>query len=172
MATTDGIVTPDYPGANSNVPTATLTMAESLRGRTVRRFASTGDRDTAVQALPTAARQGALVYVAGQGWMGYTKSSDPYDSTNASWYKFQQVKYGYQTGTIEGNGHLRVPSSACFFDGAAPSAIVATWTGPAGYVVEWGMNDGSGCLFRCYNLTTGAQILAPNLGAVFWIAGR
>lgn len=164
MATTDGIVTPDYPGTDSNVPTAMLTMAQSLRGRTVRNHASTSTRDTAMQAVPAAARQGALVYVQGVGWMGYTKAADPYDPTAASWYRFDRVKGGIVNSTgAEGNGMHRILASACFFDGAAPSGLkVSPYLGlsnPLLYVdVAVGGFDGSGALIWAVDRRTNTSI--------------
>lgn len=176
MATTDGIVTPDYPGTDSNVPTAMLTMAQSLRGRTVRNYASTSARDTAVGALPTAARQGALVYVQGQGWMGYTKATDPYDGTNTSWWRFDRVKGGRIDSTgAEGNGMHRILSSLCFFDGAAPSSLTVTpilgLSGPLLYVdVAVGGFDGSGALIWATDRRTNTTITGAV--AFMWQAVR
>lgn len=173
MATTDGIITPDYPGTNSNVPTAMLTMAESLRGRTVRNFASTSARDTAMFALPTAARQGALVYVQGQGWQGYNKASDPYDGTATSWWSFDRAKGGRidYTGAEPSNNCYRVPSSACWFDGQQPTAITAVWcasiAGP--YVPTFYTFDGGGALFRIYD-PSNVQTTGP--AALMWTAIR
>jgi len=171
MATTDGIITPDYPGTNSNVPTTLLTMAQSLRGRTVRNFASTSTRDTAVSALPTAARQGAVVYVQGQGWQGYTKASDPY--TTGSWWSFDRAKGGridYVTADPS-NGMYRVPSSECWFDGQPPSAITAVWcasiAGP--YVPTFYTFDGGGALFRVYD---GSNVQVTGAAALMWTAVR
>jgi hypothetical protein len=174
MATTDGIITPDYPGTNSNVPTAMLTMAQSLRGRTVRNFASTSTRDTAVSALPTAARQGALVYVQGQGWQGYTKASDPYDGTSASWWSFDRVKGNRKdsSGAEPSNNMHRVDASECFFDGQPPRSFVVTPIPESTLYVDvaFGQFDGGGALIKAIDRRT--NTLITGAVAFMWQATR
>lgn len=137
-------------------------LAESLEGRTVMSFVSTSARDSAFATLTAGQKTGALCHVAGKGLYWYDGSA---------WQPLEKIKYGYTTGTIEGNNMLRIPSAQCFFDGVAPTAIVAMNAGVTNYKPEWGLNDGAGVLLRIMR-DDGVQLTSGNTAAVFWIAGR
>lgn len=154
-----------YPLASdvANPSTHIKDAADSLLGRTVPNFASTGTRDTYAAALTSDQKRGAVVFVTGKGWQGFDGSS---------WVNFSRTKFGAYNGVAEGNNMFRVLATDCFFDGAAPSSIICMWTGPDGYVCSFGQFDGSGALIKVFNFNSGSQLTSGASGAFYWIACR
>jgi len=141
-------------------------LAESLEGRTVMSFDSSAARDVALASLDTAQKRGVICHVAGTGWFGW-------DGTAWKQFSTTQMRVGHYSGTAEGNNMFRVPSSQCFIDGAAPTAIVCMWTGTdLNYFCSFGQFDGSGALIKVTNNVTGVQITSGGNGSFFWIAGK
>lgn len=75
--------------ASGNLPAHFQKAAESRRGRTVQSFASTAARDAAFAGLTSAQKKGAISFVDGAGWFGYTGSA---------WRPFSMEGYTFQSG--------------------------------------------------------------------------
>lgn len=94
MATTDGIYTPDATGVDANVPVEMLGMANSLKGRTVRSFATTNARDSAFALYTAAQKKGVICFVEGDG---------PFISDGAVWRRISVPGMNTNRGTAQGN---------------------------------------------------------------------
>lgn len=173
MPYVDGIYVPD-PDAEADVPADMLLLQQSLRGRIVRRHSSTADRDTAVSVLPAAVRRSAVVYVPGVGFMGYTKADDPYDASDASWWKFDRIRAGHiDSEGAQTNQMHSIPASACFFDGQPPTAVMAFSTTSQLYVdfsAGTPRFDGSQAFVRAVDRRT--ETIITGAVSFFWIAVR
>lgn len=176
MPTVDGVYYPTQIAdgqVEADVPAEMLKLAQSLRGRTVRAYPSSSERDSALAALPSALRRGAMVFD-GQ-WRGYTgvgESASQY--TASALWSFDRAKGSRIDYTsAQGNGNYGVPGSLCFFDGQPPSSIIgfSMITDPSYYVAVGNpAADGSQCFFRVFNRVTGAQVTGA--AAISWIAVR
>jgi hypothetical protein len=59
------------PTEAASIPAATVALSDSIRDQVIGKFATTGDRNTALAALPVGERAGSIAYVPTVGWFGY-----------------------------------------------------------------------------------------------------
>jgi hypothetical protein len=161
----DGVAIPENTGTAANFATIFDTVAVSLRGKTIPKFADTSSRDTAHSPLTTDQKRGAIAWVTGTGWTGYNGSAwVPFSNTG--------VKGGrIDTPAIDSLGVARIPTAQCYFNGQPPTSIVVTsvmvdnaWT------FNHGGFDGVGAVIRVWNQVTNVFMPAGQACAFNWIA--
>lgn len=143
---------------------ASVAYDSSVRDNMLGKFTSTALRDAELALLDPGQREGSIAYVSGQGWCGY-------DGTTWSW--LNETKRGRVDSTIEGNGHARIPSSVCFFNGSPPSVVIVSSSMHPQFTFSWlGLTDGSGVLVRAYDTTVNAYVGVGAAVAFSWVAFR
>lgn len=150
----------------ASIPAATLAMAQSINDRLIGKFASGTARDSALASLTTDQKKGAVLWTEGVGWTAH-------DGAVNREVMVRGVNFarGRTDDSIEGNGNLRIPSSACFFDGEPPSVITAIGINEQFRPTWNGMVDGSGALLRIYKPDNTAWPPGATV-AIYWSAFR
>jgi hypothetical protein len=97
-------------------------MAESLEGRTVRTFTTTGARDTAVATLTSEQKKGLICHVQGSGWYGL-------DTDGTTWRRFSMLGITHNRGTAQGNCDSNGIYSVNHGLSAAPVSVQVTMEG-------------------------------------------